>query len=238
MGARSLSSGRFSTGLVDAFLAPRIRKARPPVIYCHGLNGTGAQGVGGQGLPAVAALLSALAADGWPVVAPSTGNTWGNDAGLVRVAAAAAWARAHLGATADPAVVVGVSMGGTTALRWAYETPEDCAAAVVILPALDIEWIRANDPEGIDGTASIEAALSLGPSDPVPESADPARFAPDLAMPIQLWTASDDDVSHGAASFAATTGAQHHDLGPLGHSNAAVAAVDHAAVVEFVAAHT
>ena len=56
--------------------------------------------------------------------------------------------------------------------------------------------------------------------------------------PIQLWEASDDTLAENVDTFAATLGADLHDVGALGHTATAVQAVDAEDVVSFVIAST
>lgn len=235
-----LSLGRFTAAVGDASLVRRHQLAAPPVIYCHGAGSSAlmaAQMLGSGGYDGIRAVSLAACDAGFPVVAPTTPDLWGNSTAMTRLSAALTWARAN-GASPAPAVVIGASMGAATALRWAYTHPEDCACVIGIIPALDVTWVRDNDPEGIEVTAAVNTAWGTVGTDPLPAGADPALFAAELDLPVQLWTASDDDVSHGHATFTATTGAEWHDLGALGHTTTAVAAVTPATVVSFIQANT
>lgn len=226
----SISSGRFTTSVVDSIATPRIIFSKSPLVYCHGLDGNGAQGIIQRD---IFRIISGCIDLGYSAVCPSTGNSWGNSSGMDRVEDSVTFSRESLSATDDPPILIGVSMGTVTAFQYARSFP--CAGVINILPIINLQWCRENDPEGIDATASIEAAWSIGSSDPLPENSDPLQYADQLVdIPLQLWYANDDDVSHDILDFVDITGAEVYNLGDLGHTSAAVSAIDIDKVLTFV----
>jgi alpha-beta hydrolase superfamily lysophospholipase len=128
-------------------------------------------------------------------------------------------------------VLIGSSMGATAALTWAANHRADTACVVGWIPAVDLQAIRVADTGGL--RASIDTAYGVTYPASLPAGTDPATLDYD-GLPIQLWTASDDEVSVNAQDIAT----DHHDLGALDHTSAAVAAVDLADVHAFISAHT
>lgn len=236
----SLASDRATVGQVDAYLAPFDRVARNPVVWCHGKDGDASQAVGVL-VPSQKPILSRLTDYGLTVVAPSTGNTWGNATGRMRVADVLTWART-LGATSGPVIRLGTSHGACACLQSGLANLSDTACIVLFEPTLDLQYVREQDTvEGNAGLrASIDTAWAVAYPAALPTDASPLDIADDLAnIPIQLWYATDDDISHGYDTFAAAHGnTELHNLGALGHTDAALAAVDATVVAEFINTYT
>lgn len=233
----SLAVGRSTVGQRDAFLAPRVRQARVPVIYLHGAGSTAGEAVG-ELVPSVRPILYEVAASGFTVTAPTATAQWGNATSVSRTGDNITWNRTSLGSTNDPVVLIGASHGGTGALRWISENPGTVACAVIIIPAVDMEDIRTNNPSGL--RASIDAAWGVTYPTPLPAGVNPAQNTADyMGIPIQIWYATDDVICTPATvtAFGASVGAEMHSLGNLGHTDAAVAAVDKAQVVSFILAN-
>lgn len=237
MTSTALQTGRFTAGVPDLTIHPRRRVARPPVVYLHGINGGAVQPLTPT-TPGELQVLRELSKLGFPIVAPTIDAFWGNATGEARVNAALAWARANMGATSAPAIIVGTSHGGGSALRYAAGNPTLVACVVVMVPALDFQALRVANTIGLRG--SLDVAWGATYPAALPVGANPAERTADLAgMPIQMWTASDDPVSENAATFAAAPGmtVDARNVGALGHSAAAVTAVDEAAAAVFVQAN-
>lgn len=232
MTATSLATGRSTAAALDLTVTPRHRVARPPVVYFHGVNGDASQPMSS----AVLVILRALAAHGFPIVVPTISAYWDNATGQTRIANALTYARASLAATADPAILVGASHGAGSALHWAAVNPTLVAAVVGIIPAIDYQAIRVADTAGL--RASIDTAWGVTYPAALPVGANPSTRTADLqAIPIQLWTASDDAVSANASTFdTALPLCTTTSVGALGHTETAIAAVTAADVVAFVQA--
>lgn len=185
------------------------------------------------------ALTRRLAADRWVVGHDAGGSTsWGNDASIAANVAARAWVLANRPAPAGPVHVIGGSMGGLAALNYAKAHPSQVASVVLILPVIDPAFVKAGNVLALG--PGVDAAYGGSYVD-ADRRADhnPAFYAADLDVPIQLWVASDDPLAAPGsyAAFAQTTGAELHDVGALGHTVAATDAVDNDAIVAFLAAH-
>lgn len=237
MTSSSLSSGRFTAATVDAVVRPRLwgrAAGRRVALFCGGAgdSAAAAAGVGAFG-DATRTLCAALAANGHVVVSPTVTGLWGTDLAVGRLDDALTYARAN-GASSAPALLIGVSMGAGTVLRWASLHPTEVAAVAGIIPAVDYQALRVADAFG--ARASIDAAWGVVYPAALPAGSDPATL--DFTQQhVALWYAPDDaTVAAGPViAFAAAQRAQLTSVGNLGHTNAAVAAVDPAAILELVA---
>jgi pimeloyl-ACP methyl ester carboxylesterase len=234
----SMAPDRFTTGAEDAVIVPRYRVARPPVVYLHGLYGTAAQPFLLEA-PGVLNTLRALVNQGHTVVIPWVEAFWDNADGEARVDDALTYARSELGCTNDPAIFVGTSHGGGSALHYAAEHPDRVACIVGIVPAIDWEHLRTIDYIGISRYA-LDTSWGVTFPDPLPPGVNPAeRPAAVVNTPMQLWVASDDVVSYGYAAFDAVLPlCEVHVVGATGHSEISIAAVNAAQVVAFVQANS
>jgi S-formylglutathione hydrolase FrmB len=170
---------------------------------------------------------------GFSVVAPSIGTLWNNATGQQRIADALAYARSALGATSAKAIFLGTSMGGFSALSWAAMNPTLVKAVYAFLPVVDLQAVRVSNVLGL--RSYVDAAWGVTYPAALPAGANVYGRAADLAgIPIRIWSASNDNVSENVAGFVAATGATHTNLGAVGHTDAALAGIDAAAVAEFV----
>lgn len=238
----SLSSARFTAAVADRVEGPRtsptLGKFNHPVIFMAGGASTAATGFG-----EAAAICDALIAAGFTVFMPSVPNLAGNATADTRIADTITYANAQ-GFTDTP-VIVGQSNGANCGFLYA----QDHAVAVLVgvLPPLSAEALYTHDTGST--RAILEAAWSVTYPAALPAGSDinKAAVAGSYAsIAVQLWTASDDTISSdtlvvpGTAitQFAAAVPhAELRSVGALGHTTAAVQAVDAAAVVTFVLAH-
>jgi predicted alpha/beta hydrolase family esterase len=229
-----------TTSQLDTYFKPRIRNTSlPPTLYLHGAGGNAAEAVGAGGLDAVRTLLREVAAVGYNITTPTATQLWGNSTAISRTTDAITWNRSNLGSTNNPVVIIGASHGGTCALRYISDNPGDVACAVLVIPAVDMEDIRNTDVLGLRD--DIDAAWGVTYPAPLPAGANPAQNTADyLGVPLQIWYATDDPVCSPSSvtAFATATGAEIHSVGNLGHSNAAIAAVDTQQVIDFIAANS
>lgn len=233
----SLSTGRITAAKLDALLKPYdYITGRAPVIYAHGLDGQAYEATGSN-VPSVQKVLRRVIDFGFTIAAPTTDNTWGNSTGQQRVTSAVSWCRLQGAHATKKAVLIGTSHGGTSVLAWARANLTATAGIVLMLPSLDLEYLRQQDiVEGFALRASIDAAHGVTYPTPLPSNVSPLSFASQLAdIPILLFYASDDDISHNYASFASAHGdTTLVGVGALGHSDASIAAVDIDTVAEFI----
>jgi pimeloyl-ACP methyl ester carboxylesterase len=116
-----------------------------PVIYCHGVLGTGTDAawldntIAGDDLRPIAAW-------GHPVFVPNLGgaSTWGNQTSIDAVTSILTWAATAYGTRTDYVALAGESMGALTALNWAIQNPAKVAALWLRVPCLGLEWTRNN----------------------------------------------------------------------------------------------
>jgi hypothetical protein len=177
-------------------------------------------------------IVQAVVGRGLPAGSVSTLLSFGNTAGQTSNAAVAAYLRDNHAAVGDP-VFIGFSEGACDALNLARDVGATCV--VGIIPLIDLDEVRDGDLGG--HRANIDAAWDVTYPDPLPAGASPADHAAEYAgIPGQLWGASDDTITTAAAAtaFATVAGWEYNDLGELGHTNDAIAAVDEDAVASFV----
>ena len=235
----SQSEGRFTAGVVD--LTMRQRQLTPgmaPVVYCAGTNASATSANNLETLSGVRRILRHLAGLGYPVVAPTATNLWGNATNQARITDAVTYAETNMAAT-GPAVLIGHSQGGLAALSWAMNNPADTACVIGLLGAVDLNDIRDDDDAG--QRDDIDAAYGVTYPAALPAGVNPAdRAAEFQTIPTQWWYANDDALvdTPTVTAFAATAGTDLHDLGALGHTNTAILAVDLGALTTFVEANT
>lgn len=233
--------GRIHANRFDATYLPRRSVPRPAVVFCHGYNGT-AQQASGEEYMGIEQVLTALSNKLLlPVVAATGADGFGNAISKTEsIDDALTYARANLNASNAKAVLVGISMGTAVALDYAADHPDRVACVIAILPVIDQQAIRdANTVVGGQNLRNaIDTAHGVVYPAPLPAGVDVAtRTAALQGFPIQLWYASGDAVSVNVGTFAAAVNCEIHDVGALGHTPAAIVAVDKAQVVSFVAAH-
>lgn len=199
-------------------------QARRPLIYCHGSGDTAGSAFHktGQGI-----LLKRLARL-FTVVACDLGGTatWGNDTVITRIGQAKTYLSSSWGAT-GPVVLVAGSMGALGALAYTLANPSNVLGVAAAIPALDLNDLVANNRGG--AAAAINTAYGGTYSDGTHgPTHSPVQFAASLpAIPISLWTASDDAICVPAtadAFVAARPATTRTDLGALGHTEAAITA--------------
>lgn len=215
--------------------------SKPGVIFCHGFTQDETVPYLSQ-LTGQVPVLNRLA-EKYPVACGAFGGaTWGNDTVLGMVTSTRTVLQsAVIGAKAGKVILVGVSMGGLSILNWAKANPTLVAGVVLIIGGIDIEDCQANNRGGL--ASSINAAYPGGVYVDSTQKANhnPAYMATLGAytnIPIQVWYANDDAIWPPSitTAFAATNGANTtlHSVGALGHTEAAVAAMDLDAMMAFV----
>lgn len=183
------------------------------LLYCPGLGATALTFMQSPHDPVPRALAEA----GVPSASFDFGGSalFGNDTARTRVGTARTYANTTWGWQTDKVLLIGGSMGGMTALRWALANPSLVAAIALFIPLVDVQDLYDNDRGGY--ASDVETAYGARPSD----AQNPADNADDLAgIPIKVWSSSDDDLclqsTHGA--FCTASGAELVDLGAVGHN--------------------
>ena len=210
----SASHDRFTTGLTDGVLRPRILKSKNPVVYCvsTGLTITGEQ----LNEPGIRYVMRGLVEEGYVVVCPTSPNLWGNPVGRSHIDDALTYARDVLGQV-GPAILTGYSQGGVPALSWAMNNPNDTVCVIGFKGATDLNDIRDRDVAGQKD--DIESAYGIGPADPLPVGVNPFDRADEFqTIPTQWWYADDDPliVPSIVEAFGAAAGTELHSFGSGG----------------------
>lgn len=227
MGAESTAFGRMTAGQYDRYFLPRINKDSPPLVFMTGGGGTALDDT-----TSATHIVDAALALGYKVVMPSVPNLAGNATADARIDAAINYARTQLGANAQPPVLMGVSNGANCSLLYAVNHPTK--AVVGVLPPVDIQYIYVNNVMGFR-TTIIEPAWGIVYPQPLPVEASASLNTAALSfVPQQLWYATDDAVSTNIVPYAAATLADLRSVGALGHTDAAVLAVQAAQVSRFL----
>ena len=208
-----------------------------PVMAHHGLS----LDAGSLLFPGTVEVLARLADDGHMVGVPSNGSTWGNASGLAYVDTCDTWMQAN-GAANLKRGQLGWSHGACMSIMWAAANPTKVPWMVLGIPAIDLQYLRTQDlVEGISFRASIDAMKGVTYPAALPAGSSPMDHAAALAhIPVLMFTASDDDISMNAGTWAAAHGnTTLVNLGALGHTLAALEAIvaQLATIRAFVAAN-
>lgn len=163
-------------------------------------------------------------------------QTWGSDVVVSRIDEAIDLL-ASTYATEAPVGILGLSMGGCSALNYAVRHPERVAVVAAAIPLLDLNDARAN-PWLTARWPEMDAIYGTWPGAAWDEHS-PVDFATDLPsdMPIHIWSSSDDGLARRPtheAFMAARPQTGFTDLGPVGHS---LPAAHDTHVVGFLARH-
>lgn len=163
-------------------------------VYCHGAGGQG--GILGQSMQATKgmhALAQGLARSGFHVLDGDLGGqyTFGNDTVAARIEAARQF---FISIGCDTKIVlVGASMGNLSQMRFAADHPDRVHCMVGVIPAIDLEEIRANNWNGLK--ANVEAAWGIDAVTPIPARGLPqGRVAEMTSVPWAAWYSSADTV--------------------------------------------
>lgn len=163
------------------------------VVFCHGAGGGYADAQRTQS--GFFNLMQRLAYYGCHVISSDWGGpqTWGNDTVLARLETARTVLMA-IGCNSK-LVMIGGSMGNLSIMRYMAEHPTNVICGVGIIPAIDIEQMRATGAN-IGATPLIEGAWNLTPSDPIPPRGIPmGRIAEMTSVPWAGWYGGQDTVT-------------------------------------------
>ncbi len=205
------------------------------VIYCHGHGGT-ANLLNDPALNGQWKMLQALSASYPVIVADLAFNSWGNaNARAAMAGSKTLMQAAPIMAKAGKVALVGVSMGFTTAVSYAMSASANVACIAGILPVCNVQAARSV----ASLNTTINAAFGITDVQGVPAEYETATKGPALVaanIPVKLWAASDDAIVPIATinTFAATAAATVVPVGALGHTEAAIAAVDDDALRNFI----
>jgi hypothetical protein len=226
------------TGLWDTTLNPQRRIGRPPLAYLHGAANNPTELLGAV-LPSIEPMMVQIAdRDGFEVGCPWRTQLWNNQLDRDRITATLTYLRTTWGAAADPGALVGASMGGASGVGYPQAFPAAVTCSVIIMPALDLDWLWTNDYLGARAPISTAHGVVWSPGAVLPAGVNPILSPP--AVPTQLWLPNNDGFGTNVADWASDHAdlVEFHDLGAVGHTDAAVAAVDDDLVRAFIARHT
>lgn len=231
-----------ASGELDTIWRPRSpRKGKRGVLLLHGQSNPTAY-IDAVGQKASMRMAAELAASGIRCIAGEMhGNSWGNDLAMADMLNAWGILKAEYPDLAqDKVLVLGISMGAALAVRFSQLHPFQTAGVVGIIPAYDPKAIYNYSNVG---DAAMEAAWGFSGIGNFPTGLDLAASATD-ASSVPIWSAyASDDALVPASSVTAYhsavggEAANITDLGALGHTDAAIAAVSVAAVARFLVAN-
>lgn len=212
---KTSGAGQYQVGEQHRLITGRLYRPgeKRPVAYCPGVGANALTFLTSPHDPVPKAVANA----GLPVGSFDFGGSalWGNDTARTRVGTARTFMHTRLAPRTDKLLLIGGSMGGATALRWAIQNPTQVAAIALFIPAVDLQDIVANNRGGY--AASVTTAYGGTPTD----AQNPADQAATLvSIPITIWYASDDPICAAATvqAFGAACGATMVNMGAVGHS--------------------
>lgn len=236
------AQGRVAAGEMDELWIPNSpRKGRCGVVLCHG-SGAPQEYVDLASQPSSVKLAAALARAGIPCVAGDFGGqAWANDTAMSRVTAAWGLLQSKFGVRSDKVCLVGVSMGGATAVRYCQLNPSKVAAMVGLIPLVDlVSFYNAN----VSGTqAQIAGAWGVTAPAALPASADIFRNAlSGGSVPQLLGYSSVDQIVQPAwvQAYVSALGGWPTTIvtdSTYGHSDQAVGGMPIATAAQFLAAN-
>ena len=153
----STGLSRAASASTDAFLIPsgwQPGEGKVGVIYLHGATNDAYQSIRST-YPTLRDMCRAIAANR-PLVAITTGDTWGNATAMTKITNACAYLWATLGAVDQKVILVGGSMGGGQALTWAGNNIAKTVGVVGVTPVSDLNDFVVNNRGGL--AASVNAA--------------------------------------------------------------------------------
>lgn len=239
-----------ASGIIDATWTARLdgqAGLRRSAIYCHPMvsamtfvaQNTASAYYGQR------ALVEAVGKEGYTTGGSDLGyfnsGGWGNPAEQTRIGELDAWAHQALstggmGGSSATRVAIGASAGMMGIANYYGKAPghaASLAAIVWILPPWDLRSIYVNDRAG-DSRAGVQNAwgITWAGVDNLPAGASPRDNTALLAgIPMRIYYANNDplngptDVAAMVAAYGSAT-TQAFDVGALGHTEAAINAVD------------
>ncbi len=165
-----------------------------PVIYCHGVLGTGVDAAWRDETKA-ADDFRPICAWGHPVFVPNVGgaSTWGNQTAVDAITSIVSWAASAYGTRTDKVAVAAESMGALAALNWAVQNPAKVAAVWLRVPCLGLQWTHDNVPTF---SGLIDAAYGGSVSEGEYDTYDPIRNTETVRRfrhRARIWATADDE---------------------------------------------
>lgn len=165
-----------------------------PVIYCHGVLGTGTDAAWLDETKA-ADDFRPIAAWGHPVFVPNIGGPlpFGNPTSLAAVESIITWAHTAYGTRTDRVAFAAESAGAPTALMAGAANPNRVAAMWLRVPCLGLEWTHGNVP-ALSG--AIDGAFGGSVSEAEYDAADPMRNVATIRRfrnRARIWATANDE---------------------------------------------
>lgn len=139
-------------GRTCSVYAPASGPVHCGVLCCHQAGGDATFIDSSSGLT----FANYMAARGFPCIAITNGNLWGNDDERADLDAMWAYLISTFGADASEVALFGLSMGNSTALSWASQHLSEVSSVVGVVPVSSTEDFHTNR----GGEASVDAAYT------------------------------------------------------------------------------
>lgn len=148
------TSGVYAAGETGLAIMPKHYRgdgSKPGVILLHGNAEDDVAAFGRTPLTNnQTRMANAIADAGYPCFAPlAAGNAMANDTALARVSDAYAYLTGALGAKPGKVALLGLSMGGGTAMAWARANLASVSCMVLLEPMSDINDVITNNRAGL-----------------------------------------------------------------------------------------
>lgn len=198
-----------------------------PTLFSVGYGGTSTSALTGE----TGAMLRGVAAE-LPTLSIEAGglNTFGNDAAIAAIEAAAQAFRTKHGPRTPPFFLIGLSMGFADLLAWARQHPTEVAGAIGVVGLTDLTEQQSANRDlggGVMGAAAINAAYggAYVPATHAPTHS-PIAYAASLPFEIDYFYGTADALipTSSALAFSALPNVTGHDIGPVAHGTPAIAA--------------
>lgn len=200
-----VGAGNVVTGENDIIFMPRGGcRGRRPIFLFHGQLRPVGDWNNYVSAPGSTILGWALARAGFLVIAAYwSGPQWGNASFRAEVEFARTYATS-LGASSDKFIALGVSMGAFESLSLAQHAPSEVAAAIGLIPAVDLDDFRDNDLANARSYINAAYGLPAGSTSataPLPSDANviKAENATQIISPIRLYGSSTDPYAKWSA---------------------------------------
>lgn len=233
---------RIQSGESDSIWYPAKPWTGCPVVLLHGA-GENAEFLHSTTQMASVKLAAYLAKSGIPCIAGDMGGayTFANDTNMTRITSAVAAVRsAFPSCRQDKVVLLGVSMGGGAAARWAQQNPTQVAGSIGLIPAYDLDDVYQNNRAGL--RALIGTAWGVTYPTALPSGANYKNNASLVAsIPHLIGYSSVDTLILPSTVTAYTAGLTNKTQiitdTTFGHSDQAVGGMDIDTVLNFIKAN-
>lgn len=218
--------GRIRAAEIDFMYVPdKVREGSHPFFHFHGANSPLAFGSSASYPETM--LGARLAAEGIVCIGGQQGgNTFGNDLSQTLITTMISLADAIPGVDVSKIHMAGASMGNAPQFRYAGNNPTKVASILGLIPYSDPVAVRDSNRLGLRTT--IEAAWSIGNSDPLPSQAllkeTHAPVVNSNGIPYLAYYAGDDTAALPAevTTLAGLAGGTAINVGNYGHTAAAI----------------